>query len=395
MPESRIDDGSRRRLVLRVVLVLTVVGLVGAGVVLLARDASRSQEPVKPTAITPAEQTRPATTAVSPDTTMTGNSTPTGTPAPVDSAGTGSDPARVARIAFRLGQTIYMAQADGSQPIPVGRFSDGTYALSPDGRTLAVVAAQRLSIIEIDGLVKVDVGEASGSGPLMGECPVWTPDSRFLLFARQQSGGDGTTEVWRVRRDGSGAKKLVAGKGPSVSPDGRTVAVLADAGRSDEDAGAILVSRDGARFQRVPVKGGRVTVVAAGDQRLFVGVLADDGTSRIVSMRPDGGGVRTLHGTPTDMPRATWGVLKLSPDGSRLAAVATGDDQSSRVSILSTDSTTVVAVSQRRDGYVKFWDLAGSYLYIVEGNAYQGEPTALTRVAADGSGRQVLVTGAQ
>lgn len=294
-----------------------------------------------------------------------------------------------AGLAFRLGKTLYVARADGSSPVPVGRYPEGPYALSPDGRTLAVVAEGTLLLIEVSGGRVAEVGPAAGTGALMGECPTWEPDSSHLLYSRRTPSG---SEVRRVRRDGAGDARLTEGGSPSVSPDGRVVAVVRST-RADGDGYAVAVDRG--RFRAVGVGEGVVTAVAAGDDAVWFGVLDGEGASSIHRARLDGTRERRLSGSPPGLPRAAWGTLRPSPDESRLAAVATGDDQVSRIHVIDTASGAVVPVSARRDAYFKGWSSDGRHLYAIEGNAYQGEPTALVRIGLDGSTRRTLVTGAQ
>ena len=171
------------------------------------------------------------------------------------------------------------------------------------------------------------------------------------------------------------------------------VAVVGSAGVEPE--GAVLVSRDSGPFRRVEVPGDVVTAVAAANDRLFVGLLSSEGIPAIVSVRLNGSRPGSVAGAPADASRTVWGVLRLSPDGSRLAACATGDDQVSRTSIISIGDGTTVPVDVRRDTYPKGWSRSGEYLNYIQGNAYQGEETALFRIGLDGTGRRILVTGAQ
>ncbi len=48
----------------------------------------------------------------------------------------------------------------------------------------------------------------------------------------------------------------------------------------------------------------------------------------------------------------------------------------------------------RRDNYFLQWSADSAWLYLIEGNAFQGESTSLYRVGRDGQGRRLLVQGA-
>lgn len=370
-------------LLLIAVVLATMLGLRACG-----KDAA--QAPEAPRTVTPAERTEPQTLPPMPGSIATGSLPPTPSAQPTSKPDAVSD---AERIAFRVGATVYIAAPDGSGSVPAARVGEGPYALSPDGRTLAVVSGGRLALVDIASGDSVDGGEAWSSGALMGECPVWMPDSRSLLYVRRARGGAEGHEVRRIRRDGSGARTVTRGRIPSVSPDGRVVAVIGP--EEETPDGAVLVARDGGSFKRIDVPGDVVTAAAAADDRVFAGVLIDDGSPAIVSVRLDGSGTVRVAGAPVATPRTVWGVLRLSPDGSLLAASATGDDQVSRTSIIPVGGGPAKPVDLRRDTYVKSWSPSGAFLYYVQGNAYQGEETALFRVARDGTGRRVIVTGAQ
>jgi predicted small lipoprotein YifL len=372
-----------------VVLALVAVTLV---ILFSLRACGKKPGPVSepPRPLTPAERTEPQTLPPVP------GSVPTESLPPTQSAIATPQPdseAHAERIAFRLGTTIYVAAPDGSDPIPAARLGEGPYALSPDGRTLAVVSGGRLSLVDVASGGSVDAGEAWSSGALMGECPVWLPDSRSLMYVRRAPGDAEGHVVRRISSDGTGARSVTPGRSPSVSPDGRVIAVIGSDGSGPDSA--VVVSRNGGSFKQVEIPGHVVTAVAAGNDRLFVGVLSPDGSCAIVSVRMDGSRLLSVAGAPVDLPRTVWGALRLSPDGSRLVACATGDDQISRTSIIPVGGGSAVLVDVRRDTYPKGWSRSGEYFNYIQGNAYQGEETALLRMKLDGTERRVLITGAQ
>lgn len=362
-----------------IVLVLDIAWLVFSARI---RSAQRTPEPKEPPQAAtsaplpaPARPTLPESPTVdSPAAGVTATPVP---PEPGDRV-----PATGNRIVYRLGATLYVADGDGSRPTPVARVADGPYALSPDGRTVAVVADQRLLLIDVATGARIDVGLAVQSAP------VWLPDSSAVLYVRRGSAGD---QVRRVQRSGQGDALLTAGFAPSVSPNGRAIAVL----NGDSDRPKVLVSTGGRPFKQVTFVGGAVTALAVGDDRLYVGLVGEDGMARLLETALDGSRARRLAGEPAGEAEAVWGALCLAPDGRHLGAVAVGDDQYSRISVIRLADGAVVRVPTRRDAYPRCWSASGDHLYYVEGNAYQGEPTVLYRVSPDGTGRRQIATGAR
>lgn len=356
-----------------------------AGLVWLAFAAKPLAEAPRQDRIEPAQETTesPLPSAVSTQpATSTVETTSTGTGG---AAGGLPNVVRAARIAYRLGGTLYVANEDGSQPSPVARIAEGSYVLSPDGLTLAAVTEGRLKMIDTASGAAVDAGEA------LDTRPVWMPDSTAAMFLRRKGHAD---EVRRVTRSGENDTLVRQGSSVSVSPGGRVIAVT-PSGAVFSD-GYVWVSVGGAPFSRVTVGKGLPTAVAAGDDRLYAGLQGTPaGGVRLVSVRLDGRDSKQLAEQPGGDVPAVWGELCMSPDGAHLGAVALGDDEYSRISIFALPGGPETRLNPRRDAYARCWSSAGDFLYYVEGNAYQGEPTVLYRVAPNGTGRRVVATGAE
>ena len=174
MTERVPDDRSHVRHVAIAVLI-GVVGAVlfGVGLWMAFRP---DDKPAKQAEIEPAQPTTPSGT-----TTATG-----GSPEPTSVAGAGSGAGsaggsgtatgsqtvttatgdrivRAARIAFRLGATLYVANEDGSAATPVYRSDDGPYALSPDGKTIARGISVNTDPITAEGKVLATISAASAA----------------------------------------------------------------------------------------------------------------------------------------------------------------------------------------------------------------------------------------
>jgi TolB protein len=112
---------------------------------------------------------------------------------------------------------IYGADADGSHPY---RLTDDP-AWSHDGGEIAFTSNR-------DGRTHIFVMNADGTGtrPVTktqhsDEHPTWSPDGRWIVFAREGA-------IYRVRESGGAARRVGKGFGaaadPAYSPDGRLIA---------------------------------------------------------------------------------------------------------------------------------------------------------------------------
>jgi Tol biopolymer transport system component len=137
------------------------------------------------------------------------------------------------------------------------------------------------------------------------------------------------------------------------------------------------------------------TAVATNGERVFVAVTDGDAGSAVLSMKPDGRDAKQVVGTVPGTTRVVWGSVRPSPDGELLALAAQGDDGYSRTFIVSSGGGTPIALANRRDSYLHGWSAAGDRLFLIEGNTFQGETTSLVSVARNGTGRRILVPGAE
>ena len=172
------------------------------------------------------------------------------------------------------------------QPIAVGKLVDcsGNYGVSPDGRWLAVSCAEKP-----EGGHQVFVLPAGGGdtvrrltdGAQSSFFHAWSPDSRIVAFTRGSaskadiftipaSGGEesrltrdtvndgpdfspdgqfiyfdssrsGSTQIWRMRPDGSHPEQITDDDGrnssPHISPDGKNLAFLSQPGNAGSSVG--------------------------------------------------------------------------------------------------------------------------------------------------------------
>jgi hypothetical protein len=120
--------------------------------------------------------------------------------------------------------------------------------------------------------------------------------------------------------DGSGAKKLLAGQNPHVSPDGKIVALLRQGASLKSKPEMVLAPADGSASPTVLAKGWRLSEVFAWspDSKLVVAVLGPElGKQRLVLVDTETGAQRTLaHGF--------FNGVSFSPDGGELVYAMAG-----------------------------------------------------------------------
>ena len=112
---------------------------------------------------------------------------------------------------------------------------DGHPFWSPNGKRIGFVRLN--SRAKPQGKQAIFVMNADGSGVrrvtpwqmLAGDHPDWSPDGRWILFRSPEPGGFAGDDLFRVRLDGSGLKRLTNTKpdvemfSASYSPDGRSI----------------------------------------------------------------------------------------------------------------------------------------------------------------------------
>ena len=396
--ESREDwaglEARRRRdLTVGVIVGLVLVALAVA--LALARCPSGVLDPVTTRPFTPAEPTAEPTWTVVATYTPAGGSAETSSggsgtaPSPDDAASADSGPGdgatggessvlRAPALAYRLDGMLHVIAEDGSGTRLVARSASGAFALSPDGRVLAWVDATSGALT----LTEVASGEAHHVGSALQTEPVWLPDSATVVYVAPGP------QVVRVDADGSGASTLSNGSMTAVSPDGSMAAVLSSAG--DE---VVLLGADGSEA-RIPVDA-PVAGLACDVRGVYVGV-GPDGAGRVSLLFIDAitGAERVLVASARADRPVSFGALLLSPDGRTLVYAERGDDGYSRLFAIDPAGGAPRPLSPRRDCYALAWSADGTALGAIEGNAVQGESTALVLVsAADGAAR-VVVPGA-
>jgi Tol biopolymer transport system component len=265
----------------------------------------------------------------------------------------------------------------------------GAFSLSPNGLWIAYVDPGSSTM----RLVEVATGRTKPIGAASQVRPFWAPDSSFVLFQRMS--GTSGEDVVRVPADGTGATLVMRGYRGRVMPDGRSVVA------------APIIAAPGntvAWFADKSMLRGSQTVMVTEVCPAATGVYFADGGGIVKagaapsapSLRYigyDGKGERVVVRSPASGSRAAFGSLALSPDGAWLVYAETGDDGFSRLFALKTAGGAPVALTPRLDGYFMNWSSDGSEIFLVEGNAIQGEATRVSAIRPDGGGHRVVVEG--
>jgi dipeptidyl aminopeptidase/acylaminoacyl peptidase len=143
---------------------------------------------------------------------------------------------------------ISIINADGSEQHRVPNTDGGEYpSWSPDGKRIAfnsnLSGDHVMYIVDPDGSGLVDLTSV-GEGWQVD----WSPDGRSILFTSHRDHLDNYTDIYVMRPDGSGVKRLTHNSAytPAWSPDGRHIVFSAP--------GLYVMRADGSGMRSLPVK---------------------------------------------------------------------------------------------------------------------------------------------
>lgn len=363
----------------------------------------RPSEAPRQTEIRPAEETKPET--------LTGGagsseSTETTAPAGEDDGdknggapptggglfGGGSSMRRAAKVAYRKGGKVWVADESGKNAVAV-TFGYNAYALSPDGNTLAVVADVHEPLAPRAETPKIKLLDVKlKSLDAVSEQPSWAGTSAWLAFTVRVNDAAG---VKRIDASGSDEKTLATqGSAPKVSLDGKAVCYL---GGSSGAVPSLVVANEGGGSSSATV-GGSQGALSWGwgpkAELFFAKSSSTPGTWELRRSRAPYDTSQRLGMLELTPPAFALHDIHVSPDGRRVVLSSFGDDEFSRLWVFDVSGARFHTISTRRDAYPYGWSANGSRILYFEGNAYQGEPSSLMSCRPDGSGRTVVVEGA-
>ncbi len=226
----------------------------------------------------------------------------------------GSLPGEIAFTSYREGSPqVYLMAADGTN---VRRLTDpalgGSWpSFSPDGSQIAFEIAREG--FPYPYLMLADGSQVWPLGKMNGSRPVWSPDSRLIVFI---GNGDGASILYYT--DPSGQKTAPFSQVPvtlspaSWSPDGLRLAFTSSATGYNEIY--VMDVRSGAVQQVTQLQSVAMDAAWSPDGSQIAFESSFGGTSKIYLMNPDGSGLYALsYGDGSDS-NPTW-----SPDGRWIA----------------------------------------------------------------------------
>ena len=160
-------------------------------------------------------------------------------------------------------QVYLLAAGSGAAPrqLTRGTVASFFHAWSPDGKTIAFTRGSA-SHADIFTIPAAGGAETQLTHDTVNDGPAYSPDGQYIYFDSARSG---TTQIWRMRADGTEAEQMTdddrLNSSPHISPDGSTLAFLsqpsASGGRLGPAALRVMRFDDGLIQSVVQLQGDR------------------------------------------------------------------------------------------------------------------------------------------
>ncbi|HXG56281.1 MAG TPA: protein kinase [Vicinamibacterales bacterium] len=184
---------------------------------------------------------------------------------------------------------VWVDRTGAGQPLAAPRGAYATPRLSPDGRSIALVAGRDREEVWRYDIALGELRQVTFNG---GSSPVWSADGSHIAFGASRNG---PSAVFRRRADGSGGDERVttgarAQMPHSASPDGRMLAIIEHDASGNRDIA--LLPLEGERSPRPfhPSPATEATPVFSRDGRFIAFASDESGASEIYVAAADGSG---------------------------------------------------------------------------------------------------------
>ena len=223
--------------------------------------------------------------------------------------------------------------------------------------------------------------------------PAFSPDGKHIVFCTYK---DGATQIATVPFDGGWVFGLTQGdlecSSPCWSPDGSRIVYHASPQHTVKQAGVFAIPPDGGEPNRLtPVDGAEYWAPAFSPDGKLIALLSNrSGYDELWLMAPDGSGLQQLSRLQQDIEDYAW-----SPDGSQIVAIssARGNDQLHIIDVCDQQTREMPAQAgnymmprwiKGRDAFVVGYDSPNTppELYVLDLNASVGDMQALFSTCA-------------
>ena len=234
---------------------------------------------------------------------------------------------------------------------------------------------------------------------------VWSPDGKRLAFDSNRTdhtphNSRNVNDVFVMRPDGSGVKKLTGSKGVSGdaawSPSGRSIAFDADRGNPNGFSAIYVMNANGHKVRRVtkpkpPLSDYQPRFSPDGTHLLFVRArgTADDAPAALYTVRLDGRGLHRLTSFSLHVADSDW-----SPDGKRIVFEGYPNGPYGDIYIVATTGGRPANITHDTYGQADpVWSPDGEKILFLDNGFVNGVGrTGLATMNPDGSARQFIST---